>query len=107
MRNERLCLSLWKFIACMAVLLVALGSCVRMPVRRASSWDGQTLYLAVIWHQHQPLYYRDPDAGVYSRYWAQQWRIGGGPADSNLDLLPIDDCALVPMIVGQQGVVSE
>jgi alpha-amylase/alpha-mannosidase (GH57 family) len=32
--------------------------------------DGQ-LYVAIIWHQHQPVYYRDPDTGVYERPWVR------------------------------------
>lgn len=29
------------------------------------------IYLAIIWHQHQPVYYRDPDTGLYSRPWVR------------------------------------
>jgi len=31
----------------------------------------QPLYLAIIWHQHQPLYYKDPKTGVYARPWVR------------------------------------
>lgn len=29
------------------------------------------LYVALVWHQHQPLYYKDPDTGVYTRPWVR------------------------------------
>lgn len=29
------------------------------------------LYLAIIWHQHQPLYYKDPETGLYTRPWVR------------------------------------
>jgi hypothetical protein len=29
------------------------------------------LYLAIVWHQHQPLYYKDPQTGVYTRPWVR------------------------------------
>lgn len=30
-----------------------------------------TLYLALVWHQHQPLYYKDPATNVYTRPWVR------------------------------------
>lgn len=29
------------------------------------------LYVAIIWHQHQPLYYKDPDTGIYQKPWVR------------------------------------
>ncbi|GFP26534.1 hypothetical protein HKBW3S25_02029, partial [Candidatus Hakubella thermalkaliphila] len=29
------------------------------------------LYVALVWHQHPPLYYKDPKTGVYSRPWVR------------------------------------
>jgi len=29
------------------------------------------LYVALIWHQHQPLYYKDPDTGLYAKPWVR------------------------------------
>ncbi|MFN2148040.1 MAG: hypothetical protein ACK2T2_06575 [Anaerolineales bacterium] len=29
------------------------------------------LYVAIIWHQHQPFYYRDPATGIYERPWVR------------------------------------
>ncbi|MBM3135291.1 MAG: hypothetical protein FJZ89_08450, partial [Chloroflexi bacterium] len=31
----------------------------------------EPLYLAIIWHQHQPLYYKDPTTGVYTKPWVR------------------------------------
>ncbi|MBN1259317.1 MAG: glycoside hydrolase [Anaerolineae bacterium] len=30
-----------------------------------------TLYLAIIWHQHQPVYYKDPETGIYAKPWVR------------------------------------
>lgn len=30
-----------------------------------------TLYVAIIWHQHQPVYYQDPETGIYERPWVR------------------------------------
>ena len=32
--------------------------------------DGK-LYLAILWHQHQPVYFKDPQTGVYERPWVR------------------------------------
>ncbi len=29
------------------------------------------LYLAILWHQHQPVYFKDPQTGVYERPWVR------------------------------------
>jgi alpha-amylase/alpha-mannosidase (GH57 family) len=29
------------------------------------------LYLSIIWHQHQPLYFKDPQTGVYQKPWVR------------------------------------
>jgi len=42
------------------------------PTRAAPTPTKQAerpLYLSIIWHQHQPLYYKDPKTGIYSRPW--------------------------------------
>ncbi len=31
----------------------------------------EILYVNLIWHQHQPLYYKDPQTGVYTRPWVR------------------------------------
>ncbi len=29
------------------------------------------LYLAIIWHQHQPVYFKDPETGLYAKPWVR------------------------------------
>jgi alpha-amylase/alpha-mannosidase (GH57 family) len=29
------------------------------------------IYLAIIWHQHQPLYFKDPETGIYQKPWVR------------------------------------
>ena len=29
------------------------------------------LYVAIIWHQHQPMYYKDPQTGLYAKPWVR------------------------------------
>ena len=29
------------------------------------------IYLSIIWHQHQPVYYKDPETGVYAKPWVR------------------------------------
>jgi len=31
----------------------------------------EPLYLSIIWHQHQPRYYKDPETGIYSKPWVR------------------------------------
>ncbi len=33
--------------------------------------EGEPLYLAIIWHQHQPLYFKDPETGLYQKPWVR------------------------------------
>lgn len=32
---------------------------------------GDPIYLAIIWHQHQPVYYKDPETDLYVRPWVR------------------------------------
>ena len=45
------------------------------PLPSAEGLEGElaeeVLYLNLLWHQHQPLYYKDPETGVYTRPWAR------------------------------------
>jgi alpha-amylase/alpha-mannosidase (GH57 family) len=31
----------------------------------------EPIYLSIIWHQHQPVYYKDPETGVYEKPWVR------------------------------------
>ena len=41
------------------------------PATVTASAPADGLYLAIVWHQHQPLYYKDPQTGVYTRPWVR------------------------------------
>ncbi|HUW14066.1 MAG TPA: hypothetical protein VM537_30355, partial [Anaerolineae bacterium] len=32
---------------------------------------GEPLYLSIIWHQHQPVYFKDPETGIYQKPWVR------------------------------------
>src|SRR4030043_1656597 len=31
----------------------------------------EPIYLAIIWHQHQPVYYKDPETSIYEKPWVR------------------------------------
>ena len=70
MRTRRL---LWTLI----ILGGLLAACVPTPSPTPTPpptptpTGEQPLYVALVWHQHQPLYYKDPETGVYTRPWAR------------------------------------
>ncbi|MBZ0309491.1 MAG: glycoside hydrolase, partial [Anaerolineae bacterium] len=41
-----------------------------LPAAQARQ-DEPVLYVALIWHQHQPVYFKDPDTNVYIRPWVR------------------------------------
>jgi len=55
-------------IAALAIPLV-LSSSASPPAQAQS--DDQPLYIALVWHQHQPVYFKDPETGVYERPWVR------------------------------------
>jgi alpha-amylase/alpha-mannosidase (GH57 family) len=58
-------------VALLVVLLLSAGCALNLPIGPAPSGPGDdVLYLNLVWHQHQPLYYKD-SAGVYTRPWAR------------------------------------
>lgn len=46
------------------------ASKVPEPISTAAKSQEEPLYLNLVWHQHQPLYYKDDD-GVYTRPWVR------------------------------------
>jgi hypothetical protein len=40
-----------------------------MPTEIPSPEDA--IYLSIVWHQHQPVYYKDPGTGVYAKPWVR------------------------------------
>jgi alpha-amylase/alpha-mannosidase (GH57 family) len=41
------------------------------PTAAATGTGEEPIYLAIIWHQHQPVYYQDPATGVYAKPWVR------------------------------------
>ena len=41
------------------------------PSEAPSTAEGDPLYLAIIWHQHQPVYYKNPETNSYVRPWVR------------------------------------
>jgi len=42
-----------------------------VPIATPTVVAEEPLYLAIIWHQHQPLYYKDPATGIYAKPWVR------------------------------------
>ncbi|MCX6031470.1 MAG: glycoside hydrolase [Chloroflexi bacterium] len=80
--------------ALLVILSLILGACVPAPVPTATAVPPtvapsptvtalpptvtavptpaeEPIYLALIWHQHQPVYYKDPATGVYAKPWVR------------------------------------
>ena len=49
----------------------ATGTAVFAPEAAPERLEDDVLYVNLLWHQHQPLYYKDPATGVYSRPWVR------------------------------------
>jgi len=66
-----------KLLCALIALAGWLAACVPTPTPTPAPTPAPTpvaehpLYVALVWHQHQPLYYKDPDTGVYTRPWAR------------------------------------
>lgn len=66
---------LW--LALLILLSFSLFSCAPIAPETADQGQGLSeetegpIYLAIIWHQHQPVYYQDPETGLYSRPWVR------------------------------------
>ncbi len=69
----------WRMTALILVVLAmmaaqmpsVLGAPQAVPVNRLNQAGDDVLYVAIIWHQHQPVYYQDPETGVYIRPWVR------------------------------------
>ncbi|WP_376792235.1 glucodextranase DOMON-like domain-containing protein [Thermoflexus sp.] len=70
---------MWTRILLLWVLAGVLASCrptprptpTALPPSPTPSPAEEPLYLALIWHQHQPFYPKDPQTGLYTRPWAR------------------------------------
>jgi alpha-amylase/alpha-mannosidase (GH57 family) len=62
------------------VLTLLVAACGGAPTPTAAPTGESTappevedtpLYLSIIWHQHQPVYFKDPETGVYQKPWVR------------------------------------
>jgi len=44
---------------------------VALQAPTAEAQAGEPIYLSIIWHQHQPLYFKDPETGIYQKPWVR------------------------------------
>ncbi|MBN2472917.1 MAG: glycoside hydrolase, partial [Anaerolineae bacterium] len=67
--------TVWRFLSVLLVvgLIVSPVMAALPEADRAALQQGaeNVLHVALIWHQHQPVYYQDSDTGVYSRPWVR------------------------------------
>ena len=42
-----------------------------IPTTPPAPSPDDAIYLSIVWHQHQPLYYKDPGTGVYAKPWVR------------------------------------
>ncbi len=75
MRQRRLLESTGVSLLILIALIVSLLPAGAAPhpdgAARLSQSGEEPLYVALMWHQHQPVYYRDPETGVYIRPWVR------------------------------------
>ncbi len=41
------------------------------PTAEPTKAPEDVIYLAIIWHQHQPVYFKDPQTGIYAKPWVR------------------------------------
>ncbi len=42
-----------------------------IPTHTPTAIAEEPIYLSIIWHQHQPVYYKDPETGIYEKPWVR------------------------------------
>lgn len=47
------------------------GTSIVSPTATHTPVPENPIYLSIIWHQHQPVYYKDPETGVYEKPWVR------------------------------------
>ena len=73
----------WKRVLLLTLVLALLAGCTPTPTPTPppptatpqppapTAVPEEPLYLSIIWHQHQPRYYKDPQTGIYSKPWVR------------------------------------
>jgi alpha-amylase/alpha-mannosidase (GH57 family) len=54
-----------------SMLLAACGKETATPAPTETMQGEEPIYLAIIWHQHQPVYFKDPVTGIYAKPWVR------------------------------------
>jgi alpha-amylase/alpha-mannosidase (GH57 family) len=52
------------------VITIVLAACNK-PTATPTTTGEEPIYLSIIWHQHQPVYYKNPDTSVYEKPWVR------------------------------------
>ena len=60
-----------KPLAFFAAAIAAALSLAPAGAAWAAPPPGDLLFVNLVWHQHQPLYYKDPATGLYTRPWVR------------------------------------
>ena len=56
-------------VLAMALIISACGKPSETPTPTQTAEE--PIYLSIIWHQHQPVYYKDPETGIYEKPWVR------------------------------------
>jgi alpha-amylase/alpha-mannosidase (GH57 family) len=63
------------WVSVLVAVCILLAACAKMspsPAATGSATEAEPIYLSIIWHQHQPVYYKDPAQGdAYVRPWVR------------------------------------
>ncbi|HET6486852.1 MAG TPA: glycoside hydrolase family 57 protein, partial [Spirochaetia bacterium] len=68
---RRRLLAVMGIAAALGVLAIVPAGAEEGGAEAAAARADDVLYVNLIWHQHQPLYYQDPATGAYTRPWAR------------------------------------
>ena len=60
-----------KFLYLLNMLMVIAILLAACSGDKKTDTGDQPIYLAIIWHQHQPVYFKDPDTGIYAKPWVR------------------------------------
>ncbi len=58
----------------LTMLLSACGGATKTPAptdQITTDESQNPIYLAIIWHQHQPVYFQEPETGIYTKPWVR------------------------------------
>jgi alpha-amylase/alpha-mannosidase (GH57 family) len=64
---------IWIYLSIIVVLAMVFSACGKTTATPTptTSVANEPIYLSIIWHQHQPVYFKDPVTGVYEKPWVR------------------------------------